>query len=50
MTRRLNRHPYEFLKEMDVFHPVMIGSGNDKEYMECTDVFGTSAPAGSLEG
>lgn len=33
------RHLYEFIKEQDAFHPVMIGTGNVSEYKECADVF-----------
>lgn len=42
------RHLYQFIREQDLFHPVMIGTGNPHEYMECADVFGPPVPASSL--
>ena len=42
------RHVYKFIREQDLFHPVMIGTGNPQEYKECADVFGPPVPASSL--
>jgi len=43
------RHVYKFIREQDLFHPVIIGTGNAQEYMECADVFSFPSPVGLPE-
>ncbi|OQA80762.1 MAG: hypothetical protein BWY31_03932 [Lentisphaerae bacterium ADurb.Bin242] len=42
------RHLYEFIKELDPFHPVLIGSRANHEYIECADVFSTHPYIGPM--
>lgn len=42
------RYLYEYIKELDPFHPVLIASRANNEYIECADVFSTHPYIGPM--